>query len=166
LRCGLFCGSFTAAHILRWAEADFKAHGAQAALHILIFDEIDAIFRTRGQGDGSAASMAFDGVVNALLTKMDGLTKTDNIIVFGLTNRRELIEPALLRPGRFEVEIEVSQALSGGLLKKNLFNLFLFVCRLGYRTLKVARPFLRSTHAPCSWVAGWQVMFPSNGWPR
>ncbi len=89
------------------AEADFKARGAQADLHILIFDEIDAIFRTRGQGDGSAASMAFDGVVNALLTKMDGLTKTDNIIVFGLTNRRELIEPALLRPGRFEVEIEV-----------------------------------------------------------
>ena len=44
--------------------------------------------------------MAYDSVVNALLTQMDGLEEMNNVIVFGMTNRRELIDPALLRPGR------------------------------------------------------------------
>lgn len=44
--------------------------------------------------------MAYDGVVNALLTQMDGLQEIDNVVVFGMTNRRELIDAALLRPGR------------------------------------------------------------------
>lgn len=76
-------------------------------LHVLVFDEIDAIFRERGRGDGSAASMAYDSVVNALLTLMDGLGEIDNIVVIGMTNRRQLIDPALLRPGRFEVQLEI-----------------------------------------------------------
>ena len=67
-------------------------------MHILIFDECDAIFRVRGENDGSAASKSYDSVVNALLTKMDGLTEIDNIVVIGLTNRKELLDPALLRP--------------------------------------------------------------------
>ncbi|EGD79381.1 hypothetical protein PTSG_09791 [Salpingoeca rosetta] len=76
-------------------------------VHFIIFDELDAIFRERGRGDGSAASMAYDSVVNALLTQMDGLNEINNVIVFGMTNRRELIDPALLRPGRFEVQVEI-----------------------------------------------------------
>jgi len=76
-------------------------------MHILIFDECEAIFRVRGENDGSAASKSYDSVVNALLTKMDGLTEIDNIVVIGLTNRKELLDPALLRPGRFEVQIEI-----------------------------------------------------------
>ena len=51
--------------------------------------------------------MAYDNVVNTLLSKMDGLKEMNNVIVFGMTNRKELIDPALLRPGRFEVHIEI-----------------------------------------------------------
>ena len=51
--------------------------------------------------------MAYDALVNQLLTLMDGLTEMHNTLVVGLTNRRELLDPALLRPGRFEVQIEI-----------------------------------------------------------
>ena len=75
-------------------------------------DEFDAIARTRGgrggTGDQGDAGVARDSVVNQLLAKMDGV---DPLIVptlvIGLTNKRSLVEPALLRPGRFEVQIEV-----------------------------------------------------------
>lgn len=62
--------------------------GASSDLYVLILDEIDAVFRERGRGDGSAASVAYDSVVNALLTQMDGLQGMDNMVVFGLTNRK------------------------------------------------------------------------------
>ena len=71
-----------------------------------------------------AASNAYDGVVNTLLTKLDGLEEFDNIVVFGLTNRRELIDPALLRPGRYacsqrQVIIPPTHLLSTGLRCKS-----------------------------------------------
>eukprot|EP00040_Diaphanoeca_grandis_P035376 m.222273 g.222273 ORF g.222273 m.222273 type:complete len:894 (+) comp33368_c0_seq4:152-2833(+) len=94
-----------------------------APLHILIFDEIDAVSRSRGQGDGSAASVAYDSVVNALLTQMDGLTEVPNVVVFGMTNRKELIDEALLRPGRFEVQIEVSLPNEEG--RRSIFSIHL-----------------------------------------
>jgi SpoVK/Ycf46/Vps4 family AAA+-type ATPase len=91
-----------------------KDNGAaleKAALHVIILDEFDAIARSRGgssKGDQGDAGVARDSVVNQLLAKLDGV---DPLIVptlvIGLTNRRTLIEPALLRPGRFEVQIEV-----------------------------------------------------------
>eukprot|EP01147_Barroeca_monosierra_P007595 gene7595-9865_t len=97
----------------QYFEAPHAATDKQE-VHFIIFDEIDAIFRERGRGDGSAASMAYDGVVNALLTQMDGLQEIDNVVVFGMTNRRELIDAALLRPGRFEVQVEIGlPTLSG-----------------------------------------------------
>ena len=80
------------------AEKEFKEKGADSDVHIVIFDEIDAIFRERGKGDGSAANLAYDSVVNALLTKMDGLEEADNIVVIAMTNRKELLDQALLRP--------------------------------------------------------------------
>ncbi len=52
--------------------------------------------------------MAYDSVVNTLLTLMDGLQEVNNIVVFGMTNRRELMDSALLRPGRFEVQIHIA----------------------------------------------------------
>ena len=48
-----------------------------------------------------------DSVVNQLLAKMDGVKAMDNVLVIGLTNRRDLIDPALLRPGRLEVHLEI-----------------------------------------------------------
>lgn len=49
----------------------------------------------------------YDGVVNQLLSKMDGVESINNILIIGMTNRRELLDPALLRPGRFEVQLEI-----------------------------------------------------------
>ena len=68
---------------------------------ILFFDEIDAVAPKRGQ-DGSGA---WERVVNQLLTSMDGMEKLDNVIVMGATNRPDMIDPALLRPGRFDKKI-------------------------------------------------------------
>ena len=64
-------------------------------------------FLPAGKSDSSAAAAAYDSVVNQLLTKMDGLRSIHNILVIGMTNRRDLIDAALLRPGRFEVQIEI-----------------------------------------------------------
>jgi len=80
-------------------------------MHVIILDEFDAMARARGGGGSSAqgdAGVARDSVVNQLLAKMDGIDPLAvPTLVVGLTNRRTLIEPALLRPGRFEVQIEV-----------------------------------------------------------
>eukprot|EP00045_Choanoeca_perplexa_P013864 m.159095 g.159095 ORF g.159095 m.159095 type:complete len:885 (+) comp16482_c0_seq1:174-2828(+) len=103
------------------ARRDFEQRGSRADVHILIFDEIDAIFRERGNGDGSAASVAYDSVVNSLLTLMDGLKEQDNIVVFGMTNRPKLIDRALLRPGRFEVQIEIGLPDFSG--RVSIFNI-------------------------------------------
>ena len=55
-------------------------------------------------GDGSGVR---DSVVNQLLTKMDGIKQRNNILIIALTNRKDLLDPALLRPGRLEVHIEI-----------------------------------------------------------
>ncbi|CAI8005551.1 Vesicle-fusing ATPase, partial [Geodia barretti] len=90
------------------AQKAWKEHGALSELFVIIIDEIDAICKPRGKTDQSAAGVAYDALVNQLLTLMDGLNEAHNTMVVGLTNRRELLDTALLRPGRFEVQIEVS----------------------------------------------------------
>ncbi len=70
---------------------------------IIFFDEIDAVSAARGQ----SASDAGDRVVNQLLTEMDGFESSKHVCVVAATNRVELIDPALLRPGRFDYQIEV-----------------------------------------------------------
>jgi len=85
---------------------------ASAAVHVVVMDEFDAVARSRGGSDGKGgqgdAGVARDSVVNQLLAKMDGVQPLAvPTLVIGLTNKRSLIEPALLRPGRFEVQIEI-----------------------------------------------------------
>mgnify|MGYP002132552127 FL=1 len=75
-------------------------------LHMVILDEMDAMFKPRGSG---LSSHYADSWVNQMLSKMDGVESCDNIIFIGLTNRKELIDGALLRAGRFGVHIEVSE---------------------------------------------------------
>lgn len=89
------------------AEEDYKANGEAADLHMIIFDEIDAICKARASKGGGDTGVG-DTVVNQLLSKIDGVNSLNNILVIGMTNRMDLIDPALLRPGRLEVHIEIS----------------------------------------------------------
>jgi transitional endoplasmic reticulum ATPase len=71
-----------------------------AAPAIIFFDEIDALVPRRGSGFGDAH--VTERVISQLLTELDGLEKLENVVVIGATNRPDLIDPALLRPGRFD----------------------------------------------------------------
>ena len=73
-------------------------------LYLLIFDEFDSIATRRS---GSESSQHSDKLVGQLLTELDGVEEMNNIIVFALTNRLDIIDPAILRPGRFGVHIEI-----------------------------------------------------------
>jgi vesicle-fusing ATPase len=87
------------------AIADMQKFGDKSPLHLIIFDEIDAICKQRGSTrDGTGVH---DSVVNQLLTMIDGVKSLNNILVIGMTNRIDLLDKALLRPGRFEVQIEI-----------------------------------------------------------
>lgn len=83
------------------AEIDYKKNGKRANLHVIVFDEIDSIAPRRGGSDTKLK----DTAVNQLLTKIDGVNDLPNILVIGTTNRKDLIDPALLRPGRLEISM-------------------------------------------------------------
>lgn len=88
------------------AELEYAQVGDDSALHIIILDEMDAIARKRGSASSDTTGVR-DSVVNQLLAKIDGVKNGNNFLVLGLTNRPELIDPALLRPGRLEVQLRV-----------------------------------------------------------
>jgi len=91
--------------LFRDAEKEQREMGDESMLHIVIFDEIDAICKSRGTiRDGTGVH---DSVVNQLLSKIDGVDSINNILIIGMTNRKDLIDDALLRPGRLEVHIEI-----------------------------------------------------------
>jgi transitional endoplasmic reticulum ATPase len=79
------------------------ARARAAAPAILFFDEVDALAPVRGRSSTSVT----DSVVAALLTEIDGVAERGDVAVIGATNRKDLIDPALLRAGRFEIHIEL-----------------------------------------------------------
>ena len=94
------------------AEADEARLGPNSPLHIIIFDEIDAICKKRGSVAGNTG--VNDTVVNQLLSKIDGVDQLNNILVIGMTNRPDMIDDALTRPGRLEVQIEIGLPKEAG----------------------------------------------------
>jgi len=101
------------------AESEQRERGPDSELHIIIFDELDAICKERGSTGGGTG--VGDSVVNQLLSKMDGVEQLNNILVIGMTNRKDLIDDALLRPGRLEVHIEIGLPDEPGRLQ--IFNI-------------------------------------------
>lgn len=79
------------------------ARAKAAAPAIVFFDELDALAPIRG----SSSTSVTDSVVAALLTELDGVGGRGDVVVIGATNRKDLIDPALLRSGRFEVHVEL-----------------------------------------------------------
>ncbi|MEX2202904.1 MAG: proteasome ATPase [Actinomycetota bacterium] len=73
---------------------------------IVFFDEMDSIFRTRGSGISSDVEST---IVPQLLSELDGVETLKNVIVIGASNREDLIDPAVLRPGRLDVKIKIER---------------------------------------------------------
>jgi proteasome-associated ATPase len=73
---------------------------------IVFFDEMDSIFRTRGSGISSDVEST---IVPQLLSELDGVETLKNVIVIGASNREDLIDPAILRPGRLDVKIKIER---------------------------------------------------------
>jgi len=92
--------------LFKEAEEDQAQFGNESELHVIIFDEIDAIAKKRGSTrDGTGVH---DSLVNQMLSKIDGVNALNNILLIGMTNRLDMIDSALLRPGRFEIQVEIS----------------------------------------------------------
>jgi len=78
----------------------------QAAPCVLFFDELDSIAKSRGSSLGDAGG-ASDRVINQILTEMDGMGKKKNVFIIGATNRPDILDPAITRPGRLDQMIYI-----------------------------------------------------------
>jgi proteasome-associated ATPase len=95
----------TERHIrLVFQRAREKASGGTPV--IVFFDEMDSLFRTRGSGVSSDVE---NTIVPQLLSVIDGVERLENVIVIGASNREDMIDPAILRPGRLDVKIKIER---------------------------------------------------------
>nr|XP_016473997.1 PREDICTED: vesicular-fusion protein SEC18-like isoform X2 [Nicotiana tabacum] len=83
---------------------DLIEKGDKSPLHVIVFDELDSIAREKGINPSDTTA---DRVVNQLLTMIDGYSELSNVLLVGTTNQLELIDKALMRPGRFELHMEI-----------------------------------------------------------
>ena len=93
-------GAARVRNLFKKAKSDGKA--------VIFIDEIDAIGKARGNGKNGSSNDEKDQTLNALLTEMSGFGQEEGIIVIAATNRLDMLDDALLRPGRFDRHIEVS----------------------------------------------------------
>jgi cell division protease FtsH len=87
---------------------DLFAKAKAAAPSIIFIDELDAIGRSRASSASFGANDEREQTLNQILTEMDGFTQNQNVVVLAATNRPEVLDPALLRPGRFDRRVTVS----------------------------------------------------------
>ena len=91
---------------------------------VVFFDEMDALFRTRGTGISSDVEMT---IVPQFLTELEGVEGLRNVVVIGASNRPDLIDPAILRPGRLDVKIKIDRpdrVAAGDIFRKYLTSDF------------------------------------------
>lgn len=87
---------------------DLFTTAKKLAPSIIFIDEIDAIGRARGKGSMSGGHDEREQTLNQILVEMDGFSQNDNVIVMAATNRGDMLDPALIRPGRFDRRVMVS----------------------------------------------------------
>jgi proteasome-associated ATPase len=87
---------------------------------IIFFDEMDSIFRTRGSGVSSDVE---NTIVPQMLSEIDGVEGLENVIVIGASNREDMIDPAILRPGRLDVKIKIERPDAEG--ARDIFSKYL-----------------------------------------
>jgi len=87
---------------------------------IVFFDEMDSLFRTRGTGISSDVEST---IVPQLLSELDGVEMIKNVIVIGASNREDLIDPAILRPGRLDVKIKIARPNTSA--ARQIFKIYL-----------------------------------------
>jgi proteasome-associated ATPase len=87
---------------------------------IVFFDEMDSLFRTRGTGVSSDVEST---IVPQLLSELDGVESLKNVIVIGASNREDLIDPAILRPGRLDVKVKIDRP--GPAAARRIFEIYL-----------------------------------------
>jgi proteasome-associated ATPase len=83
-----------------------RAKASSGAPVVIFFDEMDALFRARGSGVSSDMETT---IVPQLLTELDGVEALSNVLVIGASNREDMIDPAIVRPGRLDVKIEIAR---------------------------------------------------------
>jgi proteasome-associated ATPase len=87
---------------------------------IIFFDEMDSVFRTRGSGVSSDVE---NTIVPQMLSEIDGVEGLENVIVIGASNREDMIDPAILRPGRLDVKIKIERPDAEG--ARDIFSKYL-----------------------------------------
>jgi proteasome-associated ATPase len=90
---------------------------------VIFFDEMESMFRTRGSGISSDTEST---IVPQLLTELDGVESLENVLVIGASNRPDMIDPAILRSGRFDVKIHVNRPDEAA--AKDIFSKYLTPC--------------------------------------
>ena len=93
---------------------DLFAKAREQGKAIIFIDEIDAVGKVRGRGIQTGANDERENTLNALLVELDGFSRNDGIVILGATNRPDVLDPALLRPGRFDRQITVPAPDRGG----------------------------------------------------
>jgi vesicle-fusing ATPase len=90
-----------------FAEAESDMKSGEEGLHVIVFDEFDSVAVKRGSVDGISGDMN-NKIVTQLLSKIDGVDALNNILLIGMTNRLDMLDSAILRPGRFEIHVEIN----------------------------------------------------------
>jgi AFG3 family protein len=102
---------------------DLFANAKKHAPCIIFVDEIDAIGKTRGKGGGFGGNDERESTLNQLLVEMDGFGTKEHVVVLAGTNRADVLDPALMRPGRFDRHIAIDKPDIGG--RKQIFKVHL-----------------------------------------